>query len=99
MIIKYLYIASEMGPGWNATVFIRNNLEDDFIRDAQRDFGDLRNFFIGGKTSRTPGEVFGYHWYSTGGHLNRHEHDEYLRRLYSENYDGMYFPLEFSLTH
>ena len=90
MIIKYLYIASEMGPGWNATVFIRNNLEDDFIRDAQRDFGDLRNYFIGGKTSRTPGEVFGYHSYSS---------IEYSRRLYSENYDGMYIPLEFSLTH
>ena len=69
-----------MGPGWNAALFIRNNLEDDFIRDAQRDFGDLRNYFIGGKTSRTPGEVFQYHWYFISGYQNR--------LLYSENYDG-----------
>ena len=88
MSLYILYITSEMGPGWNATVFIKNPLEDDFIRDAQRGFRDLRNYFIGGKTSRTPGEVFEYRWYNTSGLLNSYTYEAAFRHSYSEKYDG-----------
>ena len=54
-----------IGTGWSPAV-LNNEMEHDFIMQAQRGFSDARSYWIGGSTNAGPFEYFDYMAYIVG---------------------------------
>ena len=56
----------EIGEGW-APAILNSQSEVDFLKQAQKDFGDnTRSFWIGGSTNAALNKTFDFNSYLTG---------------------------------
>ena len=59
------YYFQALGRGWGVAV-LDNQVEADFIRQAQRGIDDLRSYWISGSTNTTHGTVIDFSSYIIG---------------------------------
>ena len=61
----FLYL-SDLGEGWAPTI-LNSQSEVDFLKQAQKDFGDnTRSFWVDGTTNAELNSIFDFNSYITG---------------------------------